>query len=156
FGLGGRHIATITRSAIKETCCESCGGVYFYQLTRCVFVKLSTWDTLRAGVEGAWHLAMHRTQAMLTRMLERASDPVPCPACGRYQGYMLARARSIRFHGLLSYRIVVPLLAGVVSFVVAIVLTHASLRNLPSEGIDLWLLILVWAAGLLGLVIGTV
>jgi hypothetical protein len=34
LGLGGRPIATVTGSAIKETPCERCGHTYFYLLTR--------------------------------------------------------------------------------------------------------------------------
>jgi len=154
IGFGGQQIATLTRSAIKETPCESCGQTYFYLLTRSLAVKVSAWDQLRAGADGAWHLAMHRAHATMARMFTHESDPVPCPTCGWYQADMLRRARAIRFRGLLSYRIAAVLLFGALSCMVAIVLTDTARRNAASTEIDPWIPIMAWFAGLLGLACG--
>jgi len=154
LGSGGRQLATLTGKTIKATPCEGCGHTYYYLLARTLHVTLSAADELLAGTEGGWHQAMHRAHKTLEQMLAGESDPVPCPVCGWYQQDMLARARELRFRGLLTYPAVAWLLLGVLSGIAAGLLTDASRRGAPEEGISPTILVLAWSVAASGLLIG--
>jgi hypothetical protein len=151
----GHHVATVTRCAIKETPCESCGHSYFYLLTRSVKVRVSTWDQIRAGADGAIHQGLHLAHIALEKALASDFDAVPCPACGWYQTCMLPLARAKRF-GLVSGPALAWLLVGGLTLLAATVLTSASRLSGESFVLDVLICGLAWAVACAGLVAGAV
>ena len=85
------HGAEVRGRADKEVRCEGCGARYTYTLERAGTGR----EISVLGLEGeqARRLAWEYAEADLAARLRDECDPVPCPACGRYQAAMLGLAR---------------------------------------------------------------
>lgn len=74
---------TAEGTAVKTVECEACNRPYDYELSREAVGSSSTF--LTEDYDGAQKKAYKR----LNKVLARACDPVPCPACGKFQARMV-------------------------------------------------------------------
>jgi hypothetical protein len=107
-------------TAIKQVKCEQCDSEYVYQMTRSA--QGSGLSLFFADNEGAQERAAQRAQEAVREKLLTSCDPVPCPACGWYQQYMVPRARYLRYKWMGTAALSAPLVA-IILMVVAGFLT---------------------------------
>jgi hypothetical protein len=109
-------------SAYKAVVCESCQTEFVYLLRR--HALGSATSVLYLDCEGAKARAARDAAAALKRALARDHDPVPCPACGWYQRYMVTVLRRQHRRWMTLAGIICLYLAGLL-FAIA-VLAHFS------------------------------
>jgi hypothetical protein len=143
-GLTRHAYRTAKGTAVKAVRCEACNHRYDYQLSR-VGVGHSSASLTTPDYEAAQRKAADD----LRKRLERACDPVPCPACGWYQHDMVARARQLRYGPLLGASVLLFFLAGILSLAAPIIALSpsASAREARSS-IPYFILLLVLGVSL--------
>src|SRR6266446_6483361 len=99
---------TAQDTTIKEFQCEQCAFKYVYRLVRAAEGKATSFIIPNKDA------AAKKANDKLKRMLRTDCDPVPCPACGWYQGPMVRLLKQQRFRGLVW--------AGQFVFVLSVVL----------------------------------
>ncbi|HEX5269649.1 MAG TPA: hypothetical protein VFW33_04135 [Gemmataceae bacterium] len=94
----GFLLATYNVSAqgtrVAQVTCEYCGSTYCYRLARTARAHVHAIYDL--GGKTAFRRSQDRARAKLRRLLDTATDPVPCPECGWYQKDMLPALRRSR------------------------------------------------------------
>lgn len=86
--------ATVTGSRLKCLSCKSCGGVYYYTITRTASGRRE--DGIFTTETEARAAAMSVASAALNRRLDREHDVVPCPTCRHVQPFMVEQERARR------------------------------------------------------------
>lgn len=85
-----------TTKAVK---CEGCERRYCYEMRRTGYGRAFVY--LHADAHST---AVDAARKKLDDALERECEPVPCPACGRYQTHMIPRARQLQYRWMKRYR----------------------------------------------------
>ncbi len=88
------HAAAAVRRAVRNVRCEKCGCDYRYEIVRRGVGKATTVNGI--GVAKAKARAAVRAQKAVTRLLQSAVDPVPCPRCDWLQPGMFTEIRRRR------------------------------------------------------------
>jgi hypothetical protein len=108
--------ATRRGGTIKEATCEQCGYEYV-----CLLQRTSQGEVTRF-LHRDYETAEVEAENNLARMLAKAIDPVPCPACGWYQRPMIRCAKKLKYRGLFKvslYLLPIGVIVGFIGMVVA-------------------------------------
>lgn len=85
------HVAAAKGQELKFVACENCRVEFVYLLAR----HAEGWATGVMFLDGdAPRRAVRQANEELCRALAQDQDPVPCPACGWYQKYMVPLVRA--------------------------------------------------------------
>jgi hypothetical protein len=153
----GMDYTTTTRgSMLKLAACEQCQAEYVYRLERMATGTGSS--LLFVDNEGARNRSASRAERRLNQILDRAVDPVPCPACGWYQKAMVAKAR--RLHRRWMLQLGGGLLVGLIPIGLIAVAINSGTEHRNGVPLITWTLLVGIFATLalmcLGLMIGKV
>ena len=129
------YTSTVTGTAVKEVACEACGTRYAYRATRTATGKASSLYFLFES--HAARQSGERATAAAEKLLARACDPVSCPACGLVQPAMVRAARRERHAWMFEFAVVLLVLFGVATLMVASVIYVHGPEGL-SHDVELW------------------
>ena len=94
FVVSREYTSSVTGTAVKEVACEAWGTRYAYRASRTATGNATSLYFLFESQ--AARQAGERATAAAEKLLARACDPVPCPACGLVQPAMVRAARRER------------------------------------------------------------
>lgn len=87
------HNFEVEGAVLKKVRCEQCPTEYVYRAVRTARATVSVHQLPFEKNTTAMEEARQKAESDLPGILERAVDPVPCPACGWYQSDMLPLLR---------------------------------------------------------------
>jgi hypothetical protein len=150
-----KYTATLRGRVLKLVPCEDCSTEYVYVLER-EGQGVGT-SVYRTNDEGAQEHAATAAADTLREYLENDFDPVPCPACGHYQRYMVPKLYEATPSWLPAVRLLV-VAAGSLCAVAALYSTLTYVQRPGSHALEQ--MAAAWAVlaalGLLGAGLGAV
>ncbi len=120
---------TSSGSQHRTVRCEKCRAEYHYLLHRTARGEGSSFFFLDNA--GAARRSADRAAAKLRRSLDKAVDPVPCPACGHFQKDMVAEARRRHLPWMSPHATALILIGYVFLGFVALILNGVLAREGP-------------------------
>lgn len=114
------YTSTVKARVVKSVACESCHTEYIYVMER----QASGQGTSMLFLDnsGASSRAQAEAEKLVMRKLEYDFDPVPCPACGWYQAFMIPKMRRLKWRWMTPVEVML-ILAGVVVFIASMAVT---------------------------------
>jgi len=119
-----QYTAKARGAVIKRVACDQCSSEYFYRMERTATGSGTSMYML--DNHGASSQATRSAERALKNALETGFDPVPCPACGAYQQFMIPAMRKEEWTWVMPINIILGLV-GVGALVLSVYRTSQHL-----------------------------